>query len=244
MVGLFLLLRGIMNFNIKDIYNLYKSTIIENKNKNKNKKKKYLRYVIEHLKKSNDIFVKSNDYKKIEERTKYFKQIKEYHKCFAEYDNENFANFMSKFLRKKIKIKNNNVKDYYLDIEFNHLRILWKEQLIYSFISSIQGKSIQSMILINTLESYFRLIAKYEKLKIIKNKKTELYNIENHDSSTSIVKKLYEENNININLNLSFVYHALCIMNIRHKYCHGDLENDEYLSYICLMIIYSLFFKD
>lgn len=230
------------------MFKTYLIIYIENLNKivkyrKKKKKKNYLRYLIEHLKDSINNYNINKNYQEIQKRIINFVDIKQYYKYnIHDINNEDYYYYVHYFINKKINFKNISINNDYNKREFYTLISLWKSQLLFSFVSAIQINGEQSLIIINTLESIFRLIAKDNNINILTIKNNNPYDLENHDALPTVLDKLYKNNIIN---EYEFIYYIIHTKNLRNIYCHGKIENISYkeTSYICLMFIYIMFIR-
>lgn len=206
------------------------------------KKKSFEEYVLNHMEISYNVYHKEDKEDKFNKRISSFIEIKKYYPNNEYYNNEEYHKKLLKFMKKKIKFSNIKIKDTYLNKEFYNLTSLWQSQIFFCFTNAMQNNGFTSLVIINTLESLFRIIAKDNDIDILKIKNNKLYDLENNDSLTTVLEKL---NNNNMIHKYRFIYDIIVKKNLRHDYCHGNVKNfnNEELAYIILMFIYILFIR-
>lgn len=219
------------------------------KKKNHKKKllKKYERYILEHLLETNKTFINHNDGDYLNNRAMDFIFFEEY--GFNKYmGNENFSLLFEKkikyLIKKKIRINGKSFcSSSFCNIQLIDLMPLWNQQIKSSFAQSILGYGYQSLFLINTLESYFRL------LYLSKNKSDSLMktrdniHTENFASLDKIIKKMEKEY---YDKKLSVLYYFFSSISLRTSYIHSNhnmIYENRKMAYFVLLIIYILFMK-
>lgn len=132
------------------------------RNKKRKKIKNFEDYVFNYLDYANKDFLKSNNYDDFIKKMEKFKFINQYYKTTDSYDNADFHYRINKYLNKKIKFKF-KFKDPYINYEFKEMKSLWRHQISFCYTSAMQGNGNLSMLLMSSLESIFRLVAKEKK---------------------------------------------------------------------------------
>lgn len=212
------------------------------RNKKRKKIKNFEDYVFNYLDYANKDFLKSNNYDDFIKKMEKFKFINQYYKTTDSYDNADFHYRINKYLNKKIKFKF-KFKDPYINYEFKEMKSLWRHQISFCYTSAMQGNGNLSMLLMSSLESIFRLVAKEKKIKVISIKNNEDYDVEKNKTVTNILNNL---NDLDFIKDYKFLYYVICKLDLRNKYCHGNLEeyDEKHLSYIVLNIIYTVFLRN